>query len=135
MYREKRSTSSFQASASPVRQRATSSASLSMRRRIAGVAVRAHHSDEEELPAWSLPADASASIRIDAGWPERITPDWAWGGSTGAGVRVCVLDSGIEHDHPLVGAVQRSVAARKDGETIVIEEDDEGDLCGHGTAC
>jgi subtilisin len=106
-----------------------------MRRRIAGVAVPAHQSDEEELPAWSLPADASESIRIDAGWPERVTPDWAWGGSTGAGVRVCVLDSGIEPNHPLVGTVQRSVAARKGGETVVIEDDEEGDLCGHGTAC
>jgi subtilisin len=100
------------------------------------MSVLAHEMEEdEELPAWSLPADASESIRIRAGWPERVTREWAWGGSTGAGVRVCVLDSGIELDHPLVGTVQRSVAVRKDGDEIVVEEDGEGDVCGHGTAC
>jgi len=100
------------------------------------MSVLAHESEgDEELPAWSLPADASESIRIRAGWPERVTREWAWGGSTGAGVKVCVLDSGVELDHPLVGSVQRSVAVRKQGDDIVIEDDAEGDLCGHGTAC
>src|SRR5579884_3516613 len=97
----------------------------------------AHEADDadEGLPAWSLPASAGESIRIHAGWPERITQDWAWGGSTGAGVRVCVLDSGVELDHPLVGTVERSVAVTKNGDEIDVAEDDEGDLCGHGTAC
>ena len=36
-------------------------------------------------------------------WPERVDREWAWGGATGAGVRVCILDSGVELDHPLVG--------------------------------
>jgi subtilisin family serine protease len=100
------------------------------------MSVLAHEmEEEEELPAWSLPADASQSIRIRAGWPERVTREWAWGGSTGAGVRVCVLDSGIELDHPLVGGVQRSVAVRKEGDEFAIEDDAQGDLCGHGTAC
>ena len=68
--------------------------------------------------------------------PAQITRDWAWGDSTGAGVRVCILDSGIETDHPLVGRVERSVAVVRgeDGELQVVD-DDEGDLCGHGTAC
>jgi subtilisin family serine protease len=100
------------------------------------MSVLAHDVEsDEELPAWSLPADASESIRIRAGWPERVTREWAWGGSTGAGVRVCVLDSGVELDHPLVGTVQRSVAVHKREDDIVVEEDTEGDLCGHGTAC
>ena len=100
------------------------------------MSVLAHEiEDDEELPAWSLPADASESIRMRAGWPEQVTREWAWGGSRGAGVRVCVLDSGIELDHPLVGDVQRSVAVRKDGDEIIVEEDAEGDVCGHGTAC
>src|SRR5207244_11348590 len=67
--------------------------------------------------------------------PEGVTREWAWGGATGAGVRVCVLDSGIELDHPLVGTVQRSVAVTKDGDEITIADDAAGDLCGHGTAC
>src|SRR5512133_934143 len=90
----------------------------------------------ETLPAWSLPAAASAEIGIGVGWPERVTPDWALGGSSGAGIRVCILDSGVQPDHPLVGALEGAVALRKteDGE-IVVEDDSEGDLCGHGTAC
>ena len=102
------------------------------------MSVLAHEAEafDEELPAWSLPADASDSIRIRAGWPERVDREWAWGGSTGRGVRVCVLDSGIELGHPLVGEVLWSVAPRKreDG-TYEVAEDSEGDLCGHGTAC
>jgi subtilisin len=31
--------------------------------------------------------------------------------------------------------VQRSVAVTKDGDEIVVADDDAGDLCGHGTAC
>jgi subtilisin len=93
------------------------------------------HENQEELPAWSLPAAASRTIRLPATWPERVTREWAFGGATGAGVRVCVLDSGIELDHPLVGAVQRSVVVTRDGGEIAITDDESGDLCGHGTAC
>jgi subtilisin family serine protease len=89
-----------------------------------------------ELPAWSLPAAAADRISLDADWPAEITRDWAWGGSTGRGVRVCILDSGVEPDHPLVGAVQSAVVVAKgpDGEPVV-EDDADGDVCGHGTAC
>ena len=90
----------------------------------------------EALPAWSLPAAASAKIGVDVEWPERVTREWAWGGSTGKGVRVCILDSGVQPDHPLVGELEGAVAVSKrdDGE-LVVEEDTEGDLSGHGTAC
>jgi len=90
----------------------------------------------EDLPAWSLPAEAVEGISLSADWPERVDREWAWAGSTGADVSVCILDSGIEQGHPLVGKVERSVAVSvaEDG-TTAIEEDDEGDLCGHGTAC
>ena len=104
------------------------------------MSVLAHETEdeeewEEELPAWSLPSAALDSIRLPGGWMEPVTRDWAFGGATGKGVRVCVLDSGIELGHPLVGAVERSVAVVKDGDEIVVREDEEGDLCGHGTAC
>jgi len=99
------------------------------------VTVLAHEAEEEELPAWSLPAGADQAISLPSAWPERLTREWAWGGSTGAGVRVCVLDSGVELGHPLVGPVQRSVAVRKEGDDVTIVDDEEGDLCGHGTAC
>jgi subtilisin family serine protease len=98
------------------------------------MSVVAHETDED-LPAWSLPAGAGESIHLPSAWPERVSREWAWGGATGAGVRVCVLDSGVELDHPLVGPVQRSVAVTKEGDEITIADDDAGDLCGHGTAC
>ena len=67
--------------------------------------------------------------------PESVDRDWAIGGATGAGVRVCILDSGVERGHPRVGAVDGAVhVSLVDGETVV-EPDAEGDLCGHGTAC
>ena len=48
---------------------------------------------------------------------------------------MCVVDSGVDTGHPLVGAVAASVAIRvEDGETHV-DPDDVGDVCGHGTAC
>ena len=94
------------------------------------------HEGEEELPAWSLPADAVDGIRLDLGWPAEVTREWAFGDATGAGVRVCILDSGIEADHPRVGPVQAAFAISVDdaGEAIV-SDDDFGDRCGHGTAC
>ena len=92
--------------------------------------------EREALPAWSLPADAVERIAIPVEWPERVTRDWAWGGSDGSGARVCILDSGVETDHPLVGDVEESVAVTvgEDGEVDIVP-DEEGDLCGHGTAC
>jgi subtilisin family serine protease len=98
------------------------------------VTVLAHESDEE-LPAWSLHADAEEALRLHSPWPPEVSREWAWGGATGTGVRVCILDSGIELGHPLVGEVQRSVAVTKSEDGIVIADSTEGDLCGHGTAC
>jgi subtilisin family serine protease len=90
----------------------------------------------EPLPAWSLPAGAEKGIELAVEWPPEVTREWAWGGSTGQNVRVCILDSGVEANHPAVGPIQGAVAAVRgpDGE-ITIEDDEEGDLCGHGTAC
>jgi subtilisin len=91
---------------------------------------------EESLPAWSLAAGAGEQISIGVDWPERVTREWAWGGSTGKGVSVCILDSGVEAGHALVGDVDRAVAfTRGEDEEIEVAEDTEGDLCGHGTAC
>jgi subtilisin len=51
-------------------------------------------------------------------------------------VRVCVLDSGIDGQHPLVGPLERSVSVLPgpDGE-LVVGDVEPGDLAGHGTAC
>lgn len=91
---------------------------------------------EEELPAWSLPASALDGIRIPPNWPAVVDRDWAWGGATGAGVRVAIVDSGVERGHPLVGEVEQAVfVSGAPGTEPVIEVDEEGDGVGHGTAC
>jgi subtilisin len=100
--------------------------------------VAGHQSDAgpAPLPAWSLPRDAVERISLPVRWPDRITREWAWGGSTGKGVRVCILDSGVEADHPRVGGLDSAVAISLGAnEEVVVAEDTEGDLSGHGTAC
>jgi len=90
----------------------------------------------ELRPAWSLAAGAAESISLPVEWPGQVTRDWAWGDSTGKGVRVCILDSGVDAAHPLVGEVQRSVAVSiGENDEVLVQDDTEGDLCGHGTAC
>jgi len=98
------------------------------------VALAVAHAEPDELrPAWSLARDAP---RLENPLPARVDRDWALGGATGRGVHVCVLDSGVERDHPLVGPLASAVAITVDeaGDPVA-QPDDEGDLCGHGTAC
>jgi subtilisin len=69
-----------------------------------------------------------------------ITREWAWGESTGKGVRVAVIDSGIEADHPaLEGAVRQGIVVdydgRRRGKVRFTMEDTSHDVFGHGTAC
>jgi subtilisin family serine protease len=91
---------------------------------------------ERPLPAWSLPAGTAESLALPTEWPGRVTREWAWGGSTGSGVRVCILDSGVERGHPDVGGLAGAVAVEVGSEDeITVVDDVEGDLCGHGTAC
>ena len=72
---------------------------------------------------------------MDADGAPELTSDWAWGGSTGRGVRVCVVDSGVEPDHPRVGELAGSYVVTKDGEGCQVVPSAGGDACGHGTAC
>jgi subtilisin family serine protease len=67
---------------------------------------------------------------------ESIDREWAWGGATGAGMTVGIVDSGVEVSHPaLHGRVIESLAVEmKSGEPEIVE-DDGTDLFGHGTAC
>ena len=93
--------------------------------------------EQQELrPAWSLQSGQVDQINVPVEWPGEVTREWAWGGSTGKGVTVCILDSGVDPQHELVGRIDRAVAVSLDEEkNPVIAEDTEGDLCGHGTAC
>jgi subtilisin len=70
---------------------------------------------------------------------EDLSPEWAWEGATGRGVRVALIDSGIDHDHPaLDGAVDVAggVALALDSDGRVVEHPGpHADLFGHATAC
>lgn len=95
-------------------------------------------SGPDQRPAWSRGESIFAGSPAGATIP-MVTPEWAWGGATGAGVRVAVIDSGIEADHPaLEGCVDTdagiALSLSDDGE-VTEEPGPHGDLFGHGTAC
>ena len=92
----------------------------------------------EERPGWSDPfAPAGLTKLSPLDHVEEITPEWAYGGSTGKGVKVAVIDSGVEAGHEAVGDVQGYVAIEEDRETreLKFRTDPHEDVCGHGTAC
>lgn len=87
-------------------------------------------------PAWSTPFEATALRTLEPVLPlEGITPEWAWGGSTGAGVKVAIVDSGVDADHPDVGHVEGYVAIDEGPDGLVFDTAPHEDLFGHGTAC
>jgi subtilisin len=84
--------------------------------------------------AWS--ALGASREQLPMRWPQPVTREWAWGGSTGRGVRVCVVDSGIESGHPRVGRIDGAhVAVMGEAGEVTVVTDEEGDVSGHGTAC
>ncbi|MBV9953338.1 MAG: S8 family serine peptidase [Acidimicrobiia bacterium] len=93
----------------------------------------------EPLPAFSdafEPGRLAPVPRLDNDEP--ITRDWAIGGATGAGVKVAVIDSGIDADHPAVGGVDGAVIVEPDPDSedgYRIVDGPHADLYGHGTAC
>jgi subtilisin len=87
------------------------------------------------IPAWSLPSGKAPAIEAPGPWRDALTREWAIGDSRGA-VDVCIVDSGIEIGHPLVGPVASALAvARAEDGSVQIVEDELGDVVGHGTAC
>lgn len=97
--------------------------------------------DETLQPAWSgaFSPDERRNITIP-GPLAGISREWAWGGSTGRGVRVAVVDSGIDASHPaLEGCVRTGIGVEFDqkAENYVRIKADKPvrDLSGHGTAC
>jgi len=74
--------------------------------------------------------------------PKAITRSWAYGDGSGRGVRVAVLDSGIDGSHPLVGGVAEYVAvdlapaaAGEAPSEVRFTPGPHDDVYGHGTAC
>ena len=67
-----------------------------------------------------------------------LTPEWAWGDSTGRGVKVAVVDSGVDASHRAVGgplAGYIAVHEEAGGGELVFDSRPHTDDYGHGTAC
>ncbi|MGI8917759.1 MAG: S8 family peptidase [Pyrinomonadaceae bacterium] len=65
-----------------------------------------------------------------------IREDTSWERCTGRGVRVAIVDSGIDTEHPdLIGKVRESVEAVTEDGKIVFKPSTTCDQAGHGTAC
>ncbi|MEO5853674.1 MAG: S8 family serine peptidase [Nocardioides sp.] len=89
------------------------------------------------LPAWSS-AFVDGDLAAVRSLPLADAREWAFGGSTGVGVAVAVIDSGVDHDHPRVGAVTSAVALEvsdEDPAGYVVVHGRHDDVVGHGTAC
>ena len=76
--------------------------------------------------------DALESSRLALPCP--LTREWAWGASTGSGIRVCLIDSGVDAGHPAIRGQVTSLAVDPAVPGGVVP-DDSGDAAGHGTAC
>jgi subtilisin len=93
------------------------------------------------LPAWSAAFSPQTLQNLILDGPlAQLTRAWAWGGSSGRGMRVAVIDSGIEADHPaLEGSVRGGVGIDYDptakDNLRYTAEDSPQDHYGHGTAC
>ncbi len=98
-------------------------------------------SDEEIRPAWSHHFSKELLQELIAEGPlAGIDRDWAWKDSAGKGVRVAIVDSGVEHDHPALGDCVRGGViveydARAEDNYRIKPDDKPGDMSGHGTAC
>ncbi len=92
---------------------------------------------DNDLLAWSEPFTlASRSGLLRAAYLGQLSREWAWGGSTGAGVAVAIIDSGVEGSHPQVrGRLVESVAVEIHDDEARVVPDEPIDLFGHGTAC
>ena len=89
-------------------------------------------------PAWSWqfePEHLKDIRALELDHP--ITREWAWEGSDGAGVKVGIVDSGVDASHPAVGPIQGSVALEWDPEEqeVITTDVEPEDVFGHGTAC
>lgn len=71
-----------------------------------------------------------------SGWPSLNEAREAASIGTGAGVRIAVIDSGVEAHHPRLAALRipDSVRFEEEGGTVVALENEGHDVYGHGTA-
>jgi subtilisin len=90
------------------------------------------------LPEWShafAPGELSPTSPLPLPEPAQ---EWGWSAATGRGVKVAILDSGVDGSHPMVGGLAGSVAFEPDPDdpsAYRAIEGEHADLVGHGTAC
>jgi subtilisin len=91
----------------------------------------------QRRPAWSSAFAPEALQRLEPILPmDGLTQEWAWGGSTGKGVKVAVIDSGVDAAHAAVGSVEGYVAISEgSGGGLFYDTEPHEDVFGHGTAC
>ncbi|HEY1294314.1 MAG TPA: S8 family serine peptidase [Chloroflexota bacterium] len=68
-------------------------------------------------------------------WMQDLAEAWAWGESRGDGIKVAVLDSGIDASHIAVGRVDGYVSVQMDSTGVEYRGEPHADAFGHGTAC
>jgi subtilisin family serine protease len=86
-------------------------------------------------PAWSFdPATAAPIDTVEL--LDSLNIDEIWRGTTGAGVRVAIVDSGIDTTHPAIGGAVKGWCepVELDG-AVEFRDTPHDDSCGHGTAC
>src|SRR5712691_3495188 len=82
-------------------------------------------------PAWSFDA-----VAAETGFPEASSTESIWGDGSGAGVRIAIVDSGVDNDHPAIaGAVKGWVEPFEADGKLQFRTDRHTDSSGHGTAC
>jgi subtilisin family serine protease len=92
----------------------------------------------DQLPAWSSAFTGQGPGHVTGLPLPEPKRDWAWAGGDGSGVKVAVIDSGVDADHPAVGGLAGAVAIEAAPETedgFRVVEGPHEDLYGHGTAC
>ena len=86
-------------------------------------------------PAWSFDAGVAAPV-VPAELQEVLSLEDAWGDSQGAGVRVAIVDSGVDNDHPAIaGAVKGWAEPYEADGKLQFHTEPHQDSSGHGTAC
>ena len=91
-----------------------------------------------QRPAWSWNADSTETpILPSSNLFKSINRQDAFGHSRGSGIKVAIVDSGIDNNHPAIAGAVRGWSeptVMTDGE-INFVSDPHSDLSGHGTAC
>jgi len=86
-------------------------------------------------PAWSF--DPKPARQVATWGPlDAISIEDAFGDGTGEGVRVAIVDGGIDNEHPAIaGQVRGWVEPYEEGGKLQFRTERHSDTSGHGTAC